>query len=160
MKAKTVSQEKKEIEYNKIVNVAEDGEITVLDYTFEYPDGIKGATGSKFYPVSKADFDEQVTFDNIVDYLMESGDEVPEQYKKGGFNEWAKAIIDAGEQANVFWDQSYSELWPYLRKALNLSEEDAYIFNCQGGGRCFDKEFKGNFNKKLSAIIRKAEGGK
>jgi len=33
------------VSYGKVVNIAEDGEITVFDGTFNYPDGFKGATG-------------------------------------------------------------------------------------------------------------------
>lgn len=34
---------------NKVVNIAEDGEITVLAELFKYENGFKGATGHKFY---------------------------------------------------------------------------------------------------------------
>ena len=49
-------EKRKETTFNKVVNVAEDGEITVLDYIFYdtlHGKPFNGATGSKFYPVSR-----------------------------------------------------------------------------------------------------------
>jgi len=57
----------------------------------------------------------------------------------------------------MMFDTSYKELWDYMRQELNLNEEEAYIFNCTGGGRCFDKNFQGNINPELSKKIRNAE---
>ena len=107
---------RQETKYNKIVNFDEDTkQITVLDGIFKYEDGFKGATGSKFEPVSR---------DEVKDFVF---------------------------------DTSYNELWEYLREELNLSEDEAYIFNCIGGGRCFDKDFNGNINPELSILIREIE---
>lgn len=148
---------KNETKYNKVVNIAEDGEITVLDYTFKHSDGFKGATGSKFYPVSQTEYDEQTERDNVIDYLIDIGMELPENFKRGGFNELYEAMLSGGEVEQCIFDTSYSELWDYLRQECGLSEDDAVIFNCVGGGRCFDKHFEGNVNTELSAIIREFE---
>ena len=108
-------------EYNKIVNYNEETKkITVLDYIFK-DDSFKGATGSKFEPVSRDEYEYRTDEDNFV------------------------------------FDTSHNELWDYLREELNLSEDEAYIFNCIGGGRCFDKDYQGNYNEKLSQLIREIE---
>ena len=113
---------KQETKYNKIVNFDEDTkEIIVLDGIFKYEDGFKGATGSKFEPVSRDEYEDRTDEDNFV------------------------------------FDTSYNELWEYLREELNLSEDEAYIFNCIGGGRCFGKDFNGNINPELSILIREIE---
>jgi len=148
---------REQINYNKVVNIAEDGEITVLDYVFNYTDGFKGATGSKFYPVSQSEYDEQTTEDNVIDYLCDSGMEIPKDQQRNGWQGVYDAM-DSKEIESLMWDLSYSELWDYLREECKLSAEDAVIFNCVGGGRCFDANFTGNVNKELSAIIRKYEG--
>ncbi len=153
----TQTQQREQINYNKIVNIDEDGEITVLDYVFDDGDGFKGATGTRFQPVSRAEYEERTTLEAIIEYLMDATNELPEQYRRGGFEAWAQAIIDNGEEGNLAFDQSYSNLWDYLRKEAGLDEESAYIFTCTGGGRCFGAKFKGNKNKELSAIIRKYE---
>lgn len=51
---------KKETKYQKVVNIAEDGEITVLATVFEYTDNFKGATGHSFYPVTEADIQDHI----------------------------------------------------------------------------------------------------
>jgi len=148
---------KKQIDYNKIVNVAEDGEITVLSYIFNHGDGFKGATGCKFYPVAREQYEERTEREFVINSLIDSGIELPEQYKRGGFNELYEAMERHNEIDEFMFDTSYSNLWDYLREALNLTEDQAVIFDCVGGGRCFDKNFKGNFNPELSEEIRKAE---
>lgn len=149
---------RQETKYNKIVNFDEDTkEITVLDGIFKYVDGFKGATGSKFEPVSKDEYEDRTDEDNFVEYLIDSGIDLPDNFKRSGFEGLAKAMIANDEVKDFVFDTSYSELWDYLRKELNLSEDEAYIFNCIGGGRCFDKDFEGNINPELSVLIREIE---
>ena len=66
-------------------------------------------------------------------------------------------MIANDEVKDFVFDTSYDELWDYLREELNLSEDEAYIFNWIGGGRCFDKDYQGNYNEKLSQLIREIE---
>lgn len=152
--------------YNKIVNVSECGEIQVLDDVFMYRDGFKGATGSRFYPVTKKQYKQSTTLKAIEERLRDSvcEDEVPYEYKeyergryKNPYKKWAEAIKEASEAEDFMFDTSYSYLWSYLRDELGLSENEAYIFECVGGGRMFDKNFQGNYNPHLSEIIRKYE---
>ena len=149
---------KQETKYNKIVNFDEDTkEITVLDGIFKYEDGFKGATGSKFEPVSRDEYEDRTDEDNFVEYLIDSGIDLPDNFKRSGFEGLAKAMIANDEVEGFVFDTSYNELWDYLREELNLSEDEAYIFNCIGGGRCFDKDFNGNINPELSILIREVE---
>jgi len=152
----TTKNNRQETKYNKVVNIAEDGEITVLDGVFNYKDGFKGATGSKFYPVSKDEYNDAIEDENVIDYLVDSGIELSVYQKRNGFAGCVEQM-DENEKSSLMFDTSYSELWDYLREECNLSEDEAYIFNCVGGGRCFDAKFKGNVNTELSAIIRKYE---
>ena len=149
---------RQETKYNKIVNFDEDTkEITVLDGIFKYEDGFKGATGSKFEPVSRDEYEDRTDEDNFVEYLIDSGIDLPDNFKRSGFEGLAKAMIANDEVKDFVFDTSYNELWDYLREELNLSEDEAYIFNCIGGGRCFDKDFNGNINPELSILIREIE---
>ena len=149
---------RQETKYNKIVNFDEDTkEITVLDGIFKYEDGFKGATGSKFEPVSRNEYEDRTDEDNFVEYLIDSGIDLPNNFKRSGFEGLAKAMIANDEVKDFVFDTSYNELWEYLREELNLSEDEAYIFNCIGGGRCFDKDFNGNINPELSILIREIE---
>ena len=144
-------------EYNKIVNYNEETkEITVLDYIFK-DDSFKGATGTRFEIISKDYFDK-----TIKPYLNEPL-ELLKYYVEQGFDINTR-MIDNIEEASgeerlreLFFDLSYSELWDYMREELNLSKDEAYIFSCSGGGRCFDKDYQGNYNEKLSQLIREIE---
>lgn len=148
-----------ETKYNKIVNFDKEiNEITMLDYTFKDNKNFKGATGTKFELISKSYFDETIEpyLDNDKELLI---------YMSENFGELNRQMIenvDSTEEGlkNMFFDLSYIELWDYIREELGLSEDEAYIFNCTGGGRCFDKDFEGNVNVELSKVIRKFESQK
>lgn len=143
---------KTQIDFNKIVDVAEDGEIKVLEYVFTYGDEMRGATGHSFYPVSKSYFKERTKKSEVISFLMDCGIETKTEanaiYSEAKGNDNLDSLV---------FDTSYSNLWDYLRTELNLSENDAFIFECVGGGRLFDANFDGNFNTELSEIIREYE---
>lgn len=146
-------------DYNKVVNFnKETNEITVLDYTFDNG-GFKGATGSIFEPISKQQYKEQTTGEAVSEYLQScyDRDDLKKYIGTGSYKEAAKKIKKAGEVRELIFDDSYSELWGYLRTELKLNFDEAYIFNCIGGGRCFDKDFEGNINTELIEVIRQFE---
>lgn len=146
-----------QVDYNKVVNFDKDsGEITVLDYTFS-DEGFKGAVGSIFEIVSKGEYEDRTEEDNVIESLINSGIELPEDFKRGGFAEMYESMEASDQVEDFVFDTSYSELWDYLREELNLSMGEAYIFNCVGGGRCFNKDFQGNINIELSEVIRQIE---
>jgi len=148
---------RQETKYNKIVNFdKETNEITMLDYIFQHG-GFKGATGTKFEPITKSEYKERMQKDNVIEYLVDSGIELPENYKRSWFNGLYKAMKQNNELESFIFDTSYSEMWDKIRTDLKLSKNDAFIFNCIGGGRCFDKDFEGNINPELSQIIREIE---
>lgn len=149
---------RKSVTYNKVVNFdRESNEITVLNDVFEYEDGMRGATGTVFVPVSEAQYDEETSFDNLKEYIKDCMDRVPENYEDEGWNGFTQAIIDNGEAGDTVYDMSYSYLWDMLREECGLDESDAYVFNCVGGGRCFSSDFEGNMHPELSEIIREYE---
>ena len=149
---------RKSVTYNKAVNFdRENNEITVLNDVFEYEDGMRGATGTIFVPISEEQYDEDTSFDNLKAHVKDCIDRVPEEYEDEGWNGFVQAIIDNGEAGDMVYDMSYSNLWDMLREECGFSESDAYVFNCVGGGRCFNSEFEGNMNPELSEIIHEYE---
>jgi len=149
---------RKSVTYNKVVNFdRKNNEIMVLNDVFEYEDGMKGATGAVFVPISEEQYNEDTSFDNLKAYLKDCMDRVPKEYEDEGWNGFVQAIIDNGEEGDTVYDMSYSSLWDMLREECGLSESDAYVFNCVGGGRCFNSEFEGNIHPELSEIIREYE---
>lgn len=140
----------KRININKVVKV-EGNTITVLDSAFEYEDGFKGLTGTTFDIVSKSELEE------AIEPYLNNDKEVLIYYAEnfGDLNREMIEGVDSSEEAltELFFDTSYSELWDYLREELNLSEDEAYIFNCSGGGRCFTAEDKFTHNKELEKYL-------
>lgn len=152
---------KEKTDINKIVKV-QDGEITVLKYAFKYEDGTKGLTGTIFEPVSKAWYKENTKLSAIEQRLRDSvsEEEVPFEFRehhsgfyKNPYLKWAKAIKDNDEAGEFMFDCSYIKLWDYLRTELNLSEKEAYVFNCIGGGRCFNVNDEFTHNKELEKYL-------
>ena len=142
-------------EFNKVVNY-DGGEIVVLNYVFNDNDGFKGAVGSVFYPVSMKEYKKRTTKKAVIEYLKDCFTE-EEIKSKGGINKLYNLIRNNGEIDQIIFDQSYDKLWESIREELNLNKKNAYIFDCVGGGRCFDKHFQGNINSELSEIIREYE---
>ena len=140
----------KRIYINKVVKV-EGNTIIVLDYAFEYEDGFKGLTGTMFEPISKERLNE-----TIEPYL--NNDKEVLIYYAENFGDLSREMIegvDSSEEGliELFFDTSHQRLWDYLRVELNLSEEEAYIFNCIGGGRCFTAQDKFTHNKELEKYL-------
>lgn len=145
-----------QIDYYKVVDVAEDGTITMLDYVFEQGDW-RGAVGTQLKTIDRETYEAHTDRECLIEHLMDSGIDVPDCYKRGGYERWADAIIDCGNAGEFMFDQSEREYWDDLRKTLGLTEDEAYIFEYVGGGRCFDKNYVGNKDANLSAIIRRYE---
>ena len=141
-------------DFYKVVNIAEDGEITMLDYVFS--DGnIRGAVGTTFYPVTEEDIQDRISeYENndteLLIYFAENF---------GNLDRYIIENIDSSREAliDLFFDQSYSEKWDYLREVIKKTDSEVILFECSGGGRCFDKNFRGNVNTELSEIIREYE---
>lgn len=145
---------KEQIDYNKVVNIEEDGEIHVLNYVFNHG-SFKGAVGSRYYPVT-----EEEIQDRISEY--EADTEAYEEYlwDASGDRDWAKQHSKYNSREDLLhmmFDLSDEDFWPELREQCDLTEEQAVIFGCTGGGRMFDKDFQGNVNPELSEIIREYE---
>lgn len=147
---------KTEKRYDKIVNIAEDNEITILNYTFKHNDNFQGATGSKYYPVTEEEIQNRISDfeDNDKELLI---------YMAENFGSLTREMIenvDSSREAliELFFDSSINSNPTHEEEIRKYFKEKDYpIIDCVGGGRCFDKDFQGNKNKKLSAIIRKFE---
>lgn len=148
-------------DFFKVVNYdKETKEITVLDYAFNdtlHHKPFNGCTGTKFEIISKAEYKERTSKENVIDYLIDSGLELPKEHLRGGWNSVYKEMKANNEIDSFIFDISYSELHDYLRKELKLNKNEAFTFSCIGGGRCFNKDFKGNINPELSEVINQFE---
>lgn len=141
--------------FNKVVNY-DGNEITVLEEVFSYEDGMKGACGIIFEPISRERYDDDTSFESIRESLKDAS-ELPKDFEDGGYNAWTQAIIDNCEEGEVMYDYSFSEIWDNIREELGLDDENAFVFNCIGCGRIFNENYQGNMNLELSAKIREYE---
>ena len=132
----------------------ESKEIQVLESTFRYDDGFMGACGSRFYPVSREEYEERT---NDREGLIEWLKDCTREPAFGSFEKWADAIIASGETGSILYDLSYSEHWDSIREEVGMTEDEAYIFDCVGGGRMFSADYQGNMNPDLCQIIRNYE---
>lgn len=152
---KTTTQQRNQVNCHKVVEVNnETGEILMLDYLFDDGDGFKGAVGTSFQAITQDEIDQRLD----PDYIQERYKEIWQQVVEAGntelgLREWCDELEPTEETE---FDLSYMNHWPELRK-YGFSEEDYPIFECIGGGRCFGKDFKGNKNPKLCALIRQYE---
>jgi hypothetical protein len=151
---------KKETKHSKVVNINKDtNEITLLDYVFNHSDGFKGAVGTKFEPISKSEYKELMSKDNVIDRIIGSGIlTAPSKELEYDFAEVVYKKMKANKELEEWmFDLSYkNEYWDELR-THGYPKSKYPIFNCIGGGRCFDNEFEGNVNVELSKIIRQYE---
>lgn len=148
------------ITYNEVVNIdKENNEILILDDVFEHSKTFKGATGSRFEAVSKAQYKETLKKANVIDYILESGIVMVDDknISKNKANQIYKELKENNELDQFMFDLSHQfTMWDKIRE-FGYTEAEYPIFNCNGGGRCFNKDFEGNTNKHLSKIIQKYE---
>jgi hypothetical protein len=137
------------IEYNQVVNIADDNCITLLEEVFNYSD-LKGARGTEFYPVSKAEFEERTSFDNVLQYWMDCTEEEEEAVRE------KMEELNQTELKEIVFDYSDMKHWDYLR-TFGFPEDEYPVFEFSSSGRIFNKDFQGNVNPELSAIIREYE---
>lgn len=153
------NKEKKEIIINKVVNNnKENNEIQMLDYLFDHGDGFKGATGTRFEPISKETYRDMMSKESVIEHLVSSGlITAPNENLEHKFAEVLyKEMKASGELEAFTFDLSYKEHWDQLRE-YGYPKSKYPIFNCVGGGRMFDADFEGNVNPELSKEIRKYE---
>lgn len=160
----TIKKEgRKQFDFWKVVNYdADSKEVTVLDYAFTdtlHGEAFNGCTGSKFDIISKAEYKERTSKENVINYLIDSGilGEHSEQMERKVAEVYYKELKANNELDSFIFDNSYEHLHDYLRKELKLNKTEAYTFSCSGGGRCFDESYKGNINPELTEVINQFE---
>ena len=147
------TKEKKQIDIWKVVNIdKETNEIQMLDYLFDHGDGFKGATGTRFEPISKAEYKQRTSKKEVIQRIINCYDET--SYNKA--KKLYKEMKQVGEIESFVFDLSYANLWYKLRE-YGYNEKDYPVFECIGGGRMFDENFQGNVNPELSKEIQKYE---
>ena len=80
----------------EVIGTTSDGGVVILEDTFEYPDGFKGATGALVYPVSYDEIERALSDDEKEDYYEEiwRGDAGEPNGTTMGLKEWVADVWD------------------------------------------------------------------
>lgn len=152
MKTKEIKEER--ISILEVVNIDEESnEIWVLNDLFDHGNGFTGAIGSKFIPISKAEYKEMTSKKEVIQRIMDCYDTVT-SYNRA--EKIYKEMKQKCELTKFIFDLSYAELWDKLRE-YGFNKKEYPIFECISSGRMFDANFKGNVNTHLSEKIREYE---
>jgi len=149
--------DKNQKNFYEVVGI-EGGEIIMLDYVFHHSDNFRGATGSRFIPISKAEYEYRTSKNGLIDRLGECWIEaVKSGNTEMGKDDWCQYVYDTDGDDSIF-DLSYCQHWDKLR-ALGYSEKEYPVFECTGGGRCFTKDMKFDkvINQELINLINTYE---
>ncbi len=147
----------KQTDYKKLVS-RKGNEYYFVDYIFEHSDSFQGAVGSILVPISKKEYKERTSSDNLIEYFRDIWlQAVEERTTEQSLRGWAKEVYEI-DGDNAIFDLSYSGYWKQLRN-IGLTKKEYPIFECAGGGRCFSKEnsFDEIYDKELLQKIKKVE---
>jgi hypothetical protein len=147
---------RQETKYNKLVGIIDD-EYCFLDYTFKDGD-FMGACGTILQPITRKQYEYDTSEDSLLERLGEWWkNAVDNNSTELGKVEWVRDIYNR-DGDDALYDLSGYDLWDQLRN-IGLTEEDYPVFNCIGGGRCFDKNMKFDkvYDQKLVDIINQYE---
>lgn len=138
---------------NRPVALDNYGGIVMVDDFFFYEDiagSLHGVTGSTFRPVNQETYDLETSRDALLERFED---------EEGGAR-MVRLAVESGEEDELAFDLSYAERHPVLRGA-HETMRDAVVFDCTGGGRCFDAEDKGEYSvvldETLLGLVREAE---
>ena len=161
--------------YNQIVGVLKTGCVFVLDDTFKYGDGFKGATRYEMEILTKQDVEIQNDPENVADIYEDQWQyEVAHNMTKLGLDDWAKEKIENlnpdlysysddpsfREEMAEAYDKLTEEQKAALDKAVG-KDENFVDWSCYCCGRCGNEISEDDFavilNPELLKAIQEAE---
>lgn len=145
----------KKEKFYKMVGITKYGEHVMLNYVFEYDNGLKGAVGTLFIPVMAEEIEER----SDREYLIEVYDlkfHWKESDSECSLNEYVDCVIaEQCDKAFPFQDDSY--LNHISNDYIEKYAREGGTFECIGGGRVFSIEFETVFDQDLVNLINKYE---
>lgn len=146
--------------YNKLVGKI-DNQYYFLDYTFKHSDDFRGATATVIEPVTKDDYEERTSTDNIREYLREIWQmQVADGSTEESLDDFTETAINIdGAEGIAFSDIVDDSRTELLREQFHLSTEDYPVFEVTGGGRSFsvDMVFDEVYDAELIKVIDEFE---
>ena len=161
-----------ETHYNAIVGVI-DGELAILEYTFEDGENFKGGVGYRMRTMTQEYIDCRKDPDNADEDLWKQA--VAGDYTTLGLDDWWEDACDEAEMEGKYYpfdDDSFryetNELYEALsdddrekiEEIMGVKGEDYVDFECGSGGRCFDANAEWDLilRPDLVELINKLEG--
>jgi hypothetical protein len=144
--------------YNILVGLR-GSEFYVLEYTFDYGDGFKGAVGSIHVPISRDEYDYRTSIEGVAErYEDVWRDMVANGKETRGLDDFVKDIINSDGDEAVF-ELSSLDVVKQIRDKTGYTEDEYPVFEYIGGGRCFysDDGFDEIYEPKLLKLIRDIE---
>ncbi len=146
-----MNSDRNQVDYNSLVGYDADGNAVILDYTFGYPGGLHGATGSVVELVSQQQYDFQTARENLTecyeDLWREEAGNTNGTTKS--LDEWVEDVED--DLIEMLYDESGYDI-PGNHVATNII----------GCGRIFPgaiDDLVTIVNPELVDVIRRAEEG-
>jgi len=140
-----------------------DNEFYFLEGTFIYEDGYHGATGFTLNPISRSQYEDDLSRENLIEYLEDLWrSAVADGGTRLGLEDWAAtAIATDGGESMVYDTSGWNNFaWEAMRE-MGFTEEEYPIFVWGSCGRIFSvgMEFDEVYDRDLLIIINKAEAG-
>ena len=161
-----------ETKHNAIVGVI-DGELAILEYTFEDGENFKGGVGYRMRTMTQEYIDCRKDPDNADEDLWKQA--VAGDYTTLGLDDWWEDACDEAEMEGKYYpfdDDSYryetNELYEALsdddrekiEEIMGVKGEDYVDFECGSCGRCFNANAEWDLilRPDLVELINKLEG--
>lgn len=166
-------------EHNEVLGITTDNQLIIIDYTFEYESGMKGATKIAMRPLTQAEVDEADEYNNLYDYCLDLwknavandattdsldeyiqdvkfGAEMDGLYFVGDDNSCREETLNAIE---IMDDKDYDK----LVEVVGEKGKDFVDWTCESRGRVgqdYKKwEWKALFKPELLKEVAEYEGG-
>lgn len=146
--------------YNQLVGRI-DNSYYFLDEIFKYSDDFHGATATVIEPISKDEYKEATSVENVRNYLYEIWQmQVADGGTEQGLDDFVEYCLRYENEADIVYvDLVDDERTEDLRKRFALSLDDYPAFQITGGGRSFSKHMDWDevYNQDLLTEIEKVE---
>lgn len=118
---------KSKTDYNKVLGVRKDGQVVIVEYTFEYSDNFKGATGFEMSPLSQTVIDDYRQNGPEEDYIRDCYEiAVAENGEERSFEDYKAAVLGEVEDSDRTYfagdDPSFRDVMEGIWE--DLSDED------------------------------------
>lgn len=122
---------------NEVIGQSTSSEVYIADHIFKYDDRF-GLIGEIYRPVLLREWLDATSDDGLQRNLSRWWRDAVRRGDSRGIGEYAAALF-AEKGVGIVWDLGDSRKSDMARMFTGLSEEEAPLFTCCGGGMCIDR---------------------